>query len=85
MARDLTPKELGFTLLELSVDEAKQIASRKLLSASSRRAFLAGNLEVLGTARLVQMYSEVVERRDTISVFHDRMSALKWLGVEVRQ
>lgn len=71
--------------LELSVDEAKKIASRKLLSASSRRAFLAGNLEVLGVARLIQMYSEMMERRAKISVFHDRTTALKWLGVEVCQ
>ena len=74
------------TSLQLSGEEAKKIASRKLLSTSSRRALLASSLPVLGVARLMQTYAERVEGRDTISVFHDRMSALKWLGVEsVRQ
>jgi hypothetical protein len=70
------------TALEVSTDQLKTIANRKFFSRSSRRALLASSLPVLGMARVMELYAKTTGEREQIRVFHDRSSALKWLGLE---
>jgi hypothetical protein len=70
------------TRLDITMDDAKQIASSTPFSTESRRAFVASNLLVLGFARLMETYSKLVKGREQIRVFHNLPSALKWLGLE---
>jgi len=34
-----------------------------------------------GVVRLAEAYFRIVKKRESISVFHDREAALKWLGL----
>lgn len=70
------------TGLDVSMDEARKIASGTLFSSSSRRAFVASNLAILGMARLMETYSQRAEGREQVRVFHDLPTALQWLGLE---
>jgi len=68
--------------LDVSLDEARKLAERKMFSSSSRRAFLGSGLSMSAAVlRLAEAYFRVVEKRESISVFHDREAALKWLGL----
>jgi hypothetical protein len=70
------------TNLDLSVDEARKLADRRLFSSTSRRAFLGSGLSMsAGVVRLAEAYFRIVKKRESISVFHDREAALKWLGL----
>jgi len=66
------------TKFDMSVDEAKQIALRAIVSTKSKRAFVAIKPDIYGLGRLMQIYHE---RLAEAHVFRDRNSALKWLGV----
>ncbi len=57
------------TELDLSLEDAKAIASRSLFSSSSRRAFVASDLAILGMARLVETYSRQVRGGGRSSCF----------------
>ena len=46
------------TSLDLSVNEAKTIARRRLFSPTSRRAFVAANSTIFGMGRMMQAYNE---------------------------
>ena len=70
------------TNLEISMAEAKVFASQSVFSPRSRRAFVASNLLILGLARLMETYARMGKGREQVSVFHDRATALKWLGLE---
>ena len=70
------------TGLQITMDEAKTIASTSPCSPQSRRALVASSLFVLGFARLMETYSRRVNGREQVCVFHDLPSALKWLGLE---
>lgn len=69
------------TGLEVSVEEARRIVSRKLFSTTSRRAFLGSGLSVVAVGRLMKAFAHVAKGREQISVFHERDAALKWLGL----
>ena len=71
------------TALEATPGELKTIIGRRFFSPSSRRAFLATSLPILGMARVAELYSKMESGREQLSVFHDRESAMKWLGLEV--
>lgn len=71
------------TALEVTPDELKTIVGRRFFSPTSRRAFLASSLPILGMARLTELYAKMEMGREQICVFHDRKSAMRWLGVEV--
>lgn len=68
--------------LGMSTEETKQIASRSGFSARSRRAFVAPDPAVFGMSRLFAVYNEMSSTPSQIQVFHDAISALKWLGLE---
>lgn len=70
------------TGLDVSMKEARTIASRTLFSPSSKRAFVASSLAILGMARLMETYSKMSAGREQVRVFHDLLSALQWLGLE---
>jgi len=70
------------TALDISMDEAKKIASSSPFSPTSRRAFVASSLVVLGMARMMETYSRIGKDREQVRVFHDRKAALEWLGLE---
>lgn len=70
------------TALELSVDEAKELARRTLFSATSRRAFVASSPAIYGMMRLVGSYHEMSKAPSNICAFYDLPSALNWLNHE---
>ena len=72
------------TSLDLSVDEAKIIARRRLFSPTSRRAFVAANPTIFGMGRMMEAYNELSNAASQVRVFYDLPSALKWLGLESR-
>ena len=72
------------TSLDLSVNEAKTIARRRLFSPTSRRAFVTANPTIFGMGRMMQAYNELSNVASQVRVFYDHPSALKWLGLERR-
>jgi hypothetical protein len=70
------------TSVEVSVEQLRMLAMRRMFSASSRRAFVATNPAVFGVGRILQSYLEIARAEVQVSVFYDRASALKWLGLE---
>ena len=67
------------TRFEMITDEAKQLALRPIVSAKSKRAFVAIKPDIYGLGRLMQIYHE---RLADARVFNDRNEALKWLGLD---
>ena len=72
----------GATALDVSGDEARTIASQGLFASTSRRAFVASNPAIFGMGRLMGVYHAMSTKREQLRLFHDRASALKWLGLE---
>jgi hypothetical protein len=70
------------TALDLSVDEAREIASTSPFSSPARRAIVATDLTILSIARLAEAYSGPARGREEVRVFHDYSAALEWLGIE---
>jgi hypothetical protein len=48
----------AMTQFDVSADEARQIAERRIFSPASRRAFLASKPSVFGIGRLMQVYQD---------------------------
>jgi hypothetical protein len=69
------------TVLEATPDELKTIVGRRFFSPTSRRAFLASSLPILGMGRLMELYAKRKPGREQVCLFHDRESAMKWLAV----
>jgi hypothetical protein len=69
------------TNLTISVEEAKMLACRDVLSAESRRAIVTSEKAVFGMYRLMQTYHEMTAGPSHIGIFYDRDEALKWLGI----
>jgi hypothetical protein len=72
----------AITVLDVSVDEAKELARRTMFSATSRRAWVATSPVIYGMMRLAGTYHEMSKEPSNVSVFYDLPSALKWLGLE---
>jgi hypothetical protein len=68
------------TKVDVSVEEAKLLARRAVLSPESRRAVIATEKSVFGMFRLAQAYHEMTEGHSHLGVFYDRAEALRWLG-----
>jgi len=68
--------------LELSIDEAKIVASQGLFSPTSRRAFLASSPAIFGMGRLMGAYHAMATKREQVCVFYNRAAALNWLGLK---
>ncbi len=68
---------------EMSLDEFKMLARRKIFEPSARRALVARQPHIFGMGRLWEAYSEMSdEMPPNIRVFYDLPSALRWLGLE---
>ncbi len=70
------------TALDLSIEEAKAVATRGIFSRTSRRAVIATDPNVFAMGRLMDVYHAMVTHRSQVRVFYDRESALKWLGLD---
>jgi hypothetical protein len=70
------------TRVELSGDQIRFLANRRIFSSRSRRAFVAPNPSVFGAGRMWETYTEFSKNPTEIRVFWDLPSALKWLGLE---
>ena len=68
--------------LDISIDEAKLAANRRMFSPGSRRAFLATSPAVFGMGRLLETYHEMSATPSRAGVFYDLSAALDWLGLE---
>ena len=66
---------------EISADEARVLATRRIFSLDSRRAFVATEPHVFGLARMMEIYREDIEYAE-VEVFYSMDEALKWLSSE---
>jgi hypothetical protein len=71
---DTTPA----TKFDISADEARILAERRIVSQESRRAFVATEPHIFGLGRMMEIYHERLEYAD-VHVFHHVDEALKWL------
>lgn len=70
------------TRVDATLDEVKRVASRRIFSSSSRRAFVATNPDVFGVGRLLGAHLGMGRIPQQVSVFYDMPSALEWLGLK---
>jgi hypothetical protein len=69
------------TTMVASEAQVRTVAERKLFSPTSRRAFVVASTFTYGMGRMLQTYNEMSDAASPISIFGDRASALKWLGI----
>jgi hypothetical protein len=66
------------TNFDLSPDEARILAQRRIVAPEARRAFVADTPYVYGLGRMMEIYHAVLEYA-YVKVFHSVDEALKWL------
>ena len=66
---------------DLSASNAGTLYDRRVFSPGARRAVVAPSAFTYGVARMLQTYVELSKNGPVVEVFHDRASALKWLGI----
>jgi hypothetical protein len=64
------------TTFDISASEARILAERRIVSAESRRAFVATQSHIFGLGRMMQVYHEPL---GDVQVFYSMDEALKWL------
>ena len=69
------------TTIDISGDEARILAHRRIVSPKSRRAFVATKPDIFGLGRMMEIYHEDVGHAE-VEVFYSMDEALKWLGRE---
>jgi hypothetical protein len=62
----------------ISAEEAKILASRRIVSPESRRAFVAIKPHIIGLGRMMEIYHEGLGYAD-VEVFDSIDEAMKWL------
>lgn len=72
----------GVTVMDVSLDDAKRIASRGVFSSVSKGAVVATTPAIFGMGRLMQVHHDIAKLADEVRTFYDRDAALKWLGVD---
>jgi hypothetical protein len=70
------------TSLDVSQDEVKLLAARRVFSAKSRRAFVSPNPAIFGIGRMWTAYHEMATGMENVKIFYKLADALKWLGLE---
>jgi len=70
------------TDLAISTEEAQKIATRRLFSPTSRRAYVAIRPHIFGIGRLMQAHHDLAGRKSEVEIFDDLDQAKKWLGLE---
>lgn len=73
---------LAVTTIDATLDEVKRVATVRIFSSSSRRAFVAGSPEVFGVGRLMGAHFGMGRAPQQVNIFYDLPSALKWLGLD---
>jgi hypothetical protein len=71
----------GVTKLDISADEVRTFAHRRVLSVKSRRAVVATRAHIFGVGRMMEIYHEDVVHTET-EVFYSMDEALQWLRRE---
>ena len=66
--------------MKLTADEIKDLATRSLFDASSKRAFVASNSIQFGLSRMFASYREIQGKQE-VRVFTEMKEALNWLGL----
>jgi hypothetical protein len=66
-------------MLDISAQEARILAERRIFSRESRRAFVATKPHIFGLGRMMEIY---YERLGDVQVFSSMDEALKWLGAD---
>jgi len=69
------------TSFEMTSEQVRMLARRKIFSSSSKRAFVAGSPTAFGMSRMWEILTELSGNESHIRVFHDFSSALSWLGL----
>ena len=70
------------TALDISTEEARIVASRRIFSATSKRAYVSPGPAVPGVGLLMASYREAGTVSSRMQVFYDFPSALDWLRLE---
>lgn len=73
------------TALEISSEEARLVASRRIFSAESRRAYVSPGPMVPGVGLLMAVYQDAGTISSGVRVFYDYHSAFNWLQVGGRR
>ena len=74
---DVTP----VTESPISADEMRLLASAQVFSPKARRAIVANRPLTFGLVRMFEMFREIAATEvETIHVFEDKPSAMRWLG-----
>jgi hypothetical protein len=66
---------------DISADEARVLATHRLFSPDSRRAFVASKTHVFGLGRMMEIYRDGLAYAE-VEVFYSMDEALKWLKRE---
>jgi hypothetical protein len=69
------------TQLDVSSDELRTLALRRIFSLKSRRAIVATKPHIFGMGRMAEAYNENAGYAE-VEVFYSMEAALKWLGRE---
>ena len=70
------------TTVDLTVDQARELASRNIFSPTSLRAFIATTPAVFGMGRMWESYTEIAQETSQIRIFSNLLSAIDWLGLK---
>jgi hypothetical protein len=70
------------TSFEMTSEQVRMLARKKIFSSSSKRAFVAGSPTAFGMSRMWETLTELSGNESHIRVFYDFSSALSWLGRE---
>ena len=70
------------TTVYLTVDQARELASRNIFSPTSLRAFIATTPAVFGMGRMWESYTEIAQKTSQIRIFSNLLSAIDWLGLK---
>ena len=68
------------TVLDVSSDEASELAGAVFFSPAAKRALAATRPAIFGMLQLMETWHHLANGGANICVFYDRAAALKWLG-----
>ena len=67
------------TRLELTAEEARIVADRKVFSTLSKRAVVASKPDIFGMSRMIEAH----HRHSEVTVFYLMHDACEWLGLRI--
>lgn len=70
------------SVIDHSVDQVRKVASRRLFSPRSRRAFVAADTLTYGMGRILQIYLELSQNPSQSQIFNDWDAAWHWLAIK---